>query len=181
MPRFGHGAFLHCLECLYKKVTGHDLIYTTLVGKPSEITYLHAEQVLQEQAIKMGLSQPVRNLYCVGDNVYTDIFGANLYNHYLRVRRSAEGKTEVQKHGHADGSKRRTESFGVLKQNSNDGALHCYSVLVQTGVYTEAPKGHSDHSPRDFLPVEEKFQQPTYVVNNVLDAVDLIFSCEKFT
>ena len=37
MPRFGHGAFLVSLENLYKKITGRDLIYTALVGKPSEV------------------------------------------------------------------------------------------------------------------------------------------------
>lgn len=49
MPRFGHGAFLLCLEELYKKVTGRDMVYTALIGKPSEITYRHAEHVLQQQ------------------------------------------------------------------------------------------------------------------------------------
>ena len=49
MPRFGHGAFLLCLENLYKKVTGRDMIYTALIGKPSEITYRHAEHVIQQQ------------------------------------------------------------------------------------------------------------------------------------
>ncbi len=39
MPRFGHGAFLVSLENLYKKITGMDLIYSALIGKPSEITY----------------------------------------------------------------------------------------------------------------------------------------------
>ncbi len=39
MPRFGHGAFLVSLENLYKKITGRDLIYSALIGKPSEITY----------------------------------------------------------------------------------------------------------------------------------------------
>ncbi len=39
MPRFGHGAFLVSLENLYKKITGKDLVYTALIGKPSEITY----------------------------------------------------------------------------------------------------------------------------------------------
>ena len=48
MPRFGHGAFLLCLENLYKKVTGRDMVYTALIGKPSEITYRHAEHVLQQ-------------------------------------------------------------------------------------------------------------------------------------
>ena len=49
MPRLGHGAFLLCLENLYKKVTGMDMIYTALIGKPSEITYRHGEHVLQQQ------------------------------------------------------------------------------------------------------------------------------------
>ena len=49
MPRLGHGAFLLCLENLYKKVTGRDMIYTALIGKPSEITYRHGEHVLQQQ------------------------------------------------------------------------------------------------------------------------------------
>merc|ERR1712227_445980 len=47
MPRFGHGAFLLCLEVLHKK----------------------AVEV-------MGMSEPVKTLYCIGDNVCTDIFGA---------------------------------------------------------------------------------------------------------
>ena len=38
----------------------------------------------------------------------------------------------------------------------------------------------SDHSPRDFLPVQESYQEPTYTVNNVLDAVNLIFEKQKF-
>ena len=49
LPRFGHGAFLLCLENLYKKVTGRDLVYSALIGKPSEITYRHGEHVLQGQ------------------------------------------------------------------------------------------------------------------------------------
>ena len=80
MPRFGHGAFLLCLENLYKKITGKDLVYTALIGKPSEITYIHGEHILQNEATKMGLKSPVENVYCIGDNVCTDIFGANLYH-----------------------------------------------------------------------------------------------------
>lgn len=38
MPRFGHGTFLHCLEQIYEKLSGYELKYTTLVGKPAEIT-----------------------------------------------------------------------------------------------------------------------------------------------
>jgi ribonucleotide monophosphatase NagD (HAD superfamily) len=80
MPRFGHGAFLLCLENLYKKITGNDLVYSALIGKPSEITYIHGEHVLQTEAAKIGLKNLVKNVYCIGDNVCTDIFGANLFN-----------------------------------------------------------------------------------------------------
>merc|ERR1711990_309990 len=85
MPRFGHGAFLLCVENLYKKLTGCDLVYTALIGKPSEITYRHGEHVLQKEAENMGL-HPLKTIYCIGDNVCTDIFGANLYNNYLQRR-----------------------------------------------------------------------------------------------
>jgi hypothetical protein len=37
-----------------------------------------------------------------------------------------------------------------------------------------------DHSPRDFLPVEEKLRAPKYTVENVLNAVDLVFRIEGF-
>jgi hypothetical protein len=37
-----------------------------------------------------------------------------------------------------------------------------------------------DHSPRDFLPVEEKLRAPKYTVEDVLSAVDLIFRIEGF-
>ena len=74
----------HSLENLYKKITGRDLIYTALVGKPSEVTYRHGEHVLQLEARKMGLRKPIKSIYCIGDNVCTDIFGANLYNRYIQ-------------------------------------------------------------------------------------------------
>ena len=59
---------------------GNDLVYSALIGKPSEITYVHGEQILQSEAARLGLRNPVKTVYCVGDNVCTDIFGANLYN-----------------------------------------------------------------------------------------------------
>ena len=97
MPRFGHGAFLLCLEELYKKVTGSDLVYKGLIGKPSEITYRHGEHVLQCEAIKLGIKRKVKNIYCIGDNICTDIFGANLYNRYLHKTKLRQNhKSAVQ-------------------------------------------------------------------------------------
>lgn len=66
MPRFGHGAFLVCLEALYKKVSGNSLHYTSLLGKPSEITYRFAEHVLAREALKLGFKQPLRTMYLIG-------------------------------------------------------------------------------------------------------------------
>ena len=148
MPRFGHGAFLLCLENLYKKVTGRDMIYTALIGKPSEITYRHAEHVLQQQvpcnllltekimeisyfqAVDvLGMSNPVKNIYCIGDNVCTDIFGANLYNNYLHKRRL---DSEMMTHAKMqDQSSRSIDK--LIGTTELSGAQACYSVLVETG------------------------------------------------
>jgi len=64
--RFGHGAFLLCLENLYKKITGHDLIYTALIGKPSEVTYHHAHHMVMKQAKLLGLEKHMKSLYAIG-------------------------------------------------------------------------------------------------------------------
>jgi HAD superfamily hydrolase (TIGR01456 family) len=228
MPRFGHGAFLLCLEELYKKVTGSDLVYKGLIGKPSEITYRHGEHVLQCEAIKLGIKRKVKNIYCIGDNICTDIFGANLYNRYLHKTKLRQNhKSAVQNmeteyhleenrrriqvnaggggHKHSDGQRNEiTESSNTERTNEEliqsrsidhllcggdgicetqlSGAENCFSILVETGVYSRGSKEmvSLDHSPRDFLPVQESYQEPTYTVNNVLDAVNLIFEKQKF-
>ncbi|KFQ37662.1 Cat eye syndrome critical region protein 5, partial [Mesitornis unicolor] len=83
MPRFGHGTFLLCLETIYKKVTGRELKYEALIGKPSTVTYCYAEYLIKQQAEKQGWKAPIRRLYAVGDNPMSDVYGANLYNSYL--------------------------------------------------------------------------------------------------
>jgi len=182
MPRLGHGAFLLCLENLYKKVTGRDMIYTALIGKPSEITYRHAEHVLQEQALKtIGLPNPVKNIYCIGDNVCTDIFGANLYNKYLK-RRKIDTAVMTQAKLQDLGSRSIDNLVGAVGELS--GADSCYSVLVETGVFSPEGGGQPislDHCPRDFLPVENSYQEPAFTTANVLEAVQTIFRREKWT
>jgi len=210
MPRFGHGAFLLCLENLFKKVTGRDLVYTGLIGKPSEITYRHAEHVLQQQAALLDAG-PVSNIYCIGDNVCTDIFGANLYNRYLHHKkrdelaaarhRSASWLASVSGSGAAQpemageqltlsrsiehligGSKGGDDATGDFQTHLGSGADNCYSVLVETGVYSTDSKQTVtlDHSPRDFLPVQDSYSEPTFTVKNVYEAVDLIFKQENY-
>lgn len=64
--RFGHGTFMVCLESIYKKITGKDLKYEALMGKPSELTYHFAEYLIREQAAERGWRAPIRSLYAVG-------------------------------------------------------------------------------------------------------------------
>lgn len=105
-PRFGHGAFLACLEALYLKITGFPLRYEALIGKPAETTYAHAEDVLIQQAREIS-DAPIRKLYFVGDNPDTDIFGANLYDRFLRRRGSMSGSRPdlANKNGNGGGNK----------------------------------------------------------------------------
>lgn len=65
IPRYGHGAFLLCLENLYKKVTGKDMTYAALVGKPSEITYYYANQMLVNHARSIGIDN-INTIYAIG-------------------------------------------------------------------------------------------------------------------
>ncbi|XP_022249060.1 haloacid dehalogenase-like hydrolase domain-containing 5 [Limulus polyphemus] len=190
--RFGHGAFLVCLENLYKKITGKDVIYTALVGKPSEITYLHAEHCLLQEARKIGITSPIKSLYAIGDNINTDIFGANLYNHYIQKRTKQKRKEKAEVLAHVKvtaGRSRETDlsRMGIIPEADfnlevEEGVISCKSVLVHTGVYNQDfDEGDFDHSPRDFLPAEAALKEPTYKVEDVLSAVNLIFNEENFS
>ncbi|CAF1293642.1 unnamed protein product, partial [Didymodactylos carnosus] len=66
LPRFGHGSYMFCLENVYKKISGHPLQYTAIVGKPSEITYYHAEYCVSRHAQELGIRKPIKRLYAVG-------------------------------------------------------------------------------------------------------------------
>ena len=87
-----------------------------------------------QAAESMGLSQPVKTVYCIGDNVCTDIFGANLYNNYLQRRRHHHQQTSAVLANTAvrDLSSRSIDNL-VGAVNELSGADACYSVLVETG------------------------------------------------
>jgi len=72
-PRFGNGAFLLCLEALFSKITGTDLVYEKLVGKPSPVTYQFALDKLK----KLYPDADIRKVLGVGDNLKSDIAGMN--------------------------------------------------------------------------------------------------------
>ncbi|CAG7837229.1 unnamed protein product [Allacma fusca] len=178
MPRFGHGAFLVCLENLYKKITGQDLVYSALIGKPSEITYFHAERMVIKHARKIGITEPIKRLYAVGDNINTDIFGANLYNQYLSRSQTVSVAT---KRSVAVGARNIHNLLGGNPSECDQETEQCFSVLVETGVYSQdREECLLDHSPRDFLPVEEKLREPDYTTSNVLQAINLIYKKESY-
>lgn len=168
IPRYGHGAFLLCLENLYKKVTGKDMVYTALVGKPSEITYYHANHKILDHAETIGINHNVDTIYAIGDNINTDVFGANLYDKYLA--RYTKGK----------GTKTRTLESLLGKNITGPSAKACISILVETGVHKRDSDFIIEHCPRDFLPVEEGLCKPAFIVNDVGCAIDLAFKEENF-
>ncbi|KAL1007870.1 hypothetical protein UPYG_G00092770 [Umbra pygmaea] len=197
-PRFGHGMFLVCLENIYRKITGQELKYEALMGKPSELTYHYAEYLIREQAAERGWTTPIRTLYAIGDNLMTDIYGANLYNRYLEER-SWPRKTAVQvMQANVGGIVGRVSSEALPQDQDLEmvwerelappSATSCKSVLVCTGVYNphagdQANASHSTaeivfHGHRDFQ-LDPALVEPGHMVQDVQDAVELIFQQEN--
>ncbi|KAM6468118.1 haloacid dehalogenase-like hydrolase domain-containing 5 isoform 2-T2 [Liasis olivaceus] len=194
-PRFGHGTFMVCLENIYKKITGKELKYEALMGKPSELTYHYAEYLIRTQASAKQWKSPIQTLYAIGDNLMTDIYGANLYNRYLEERTSRRGsKARVQAKA-LGGARSAAVSQEEELENSWENELasatatSCRSVLVCTGVYnphTEVPSDTREnitetvfHGHRDFR-FDPALVEPNHIVSDVEAAVDLIFQLENF-
>ena len=73
-----------------QKITGQDLKYTAIVGKPSEITFRFAEHVLAKVAQKMHLQSP-RTLYMIGYWTMHLIFGLQCFGNVSWVTGMASG------------------------------------------------------------------------------------------
>ncbi|VDM33841.1 unnamed protein product [Hydatigera taeniaeformis] len=85
-PRIAMGSFLCCLDTLYENLTGRRITYTGLLGKPNPLAYIFALSQLNAIAAKrFGATQPLKRIYCIGDNPEVDIYGANLFNLYLQT------------------------------------------------------------------------------------------------
>ncbi|KAK0045729.1 cat eye syndrome critical region protein 5 [Biomphalaria pfeifferi] len=177
LPRLGHGCFMNALEGLYQKITGKEMKYTALIGKPSEITYHHADYLLTQQAKLLGV-QHIRRIYCVGDNPTTDIYGGNLYNRYLQRRRkdsntpsqTASKKRRVASHRADDefldednddeddmdtsiyqrdsGANMRVIKSLEEDKSGVEKALSCETILVCTGVFKKGTETTALLSPR---------------------------------
>ncbi|XP_049611723.1 haloacid dehalogenase-like hydrolase domain-containing 5 [Syngnathus scovelli] len=193
-PRFGHGTFLVCLENIYKKITGKDLKYEALMGKPSELTYHFAEFLIRGQAMQRQWKRPITSLYAIGDNLMTDIYGANLYNRYLDVRVARKSPKAIAKMAAATGSTAAVPAEDDIdnmweSELALPAATSCKSVLVCTGVYdptAEVPNDASHciketvfHGHRDFR-FDPALVEPGHIVQDVAEAVELIFEKERF-
>ncbi|KPA86525.1 putative mitochondrial hypothetical protein [Leptomonas pyrrhocoris] len=77
LPRLGQGAFREMMSSVFESVTGQGL-QTQLYGKPRAIAYAYAEQRLRSVAVAMGWNpHRMRSIFMVGDNIESDIVGAN--------------------------------------------------------------------------------------------------------
>ncbi|XP_047204200.1 haloacid dehalogenase-like hydrolase domain-containing 5 [Girardinichthys multiradiatus] len=174
-PRFGHGIFLLCLESVYKMLTGRDLEYAAVLGKPSLLTYQYAEQLLHQQNQNHKLS----TIYAVGDNLMTDIYGANLYNRYL-----AKHHTKMM-----SGTKLVAQGTGTQTMMAEEElafAAQCRSILVCTGVYNPDSPLPGDQNVSDMMfhgckhrKLDPDLLEPSHVVEDVEAAVDLMLQQES--
>jgi len=183
MPRFGHGAFLVCLEALFKKITGKDLEYEALIGKPCEITYRYAEHVIADVAKRIGITGPIRKLYFVGDNPNVDIVGANLYDRYLkRVWLNKDNGNAEDASDHLPVSRRISVSGNMCLSEQSVRSME--SVLVGTGVYNpdkESSDSDDDvyHGHRDIMH-EPELAKPGRFVQDVCHGIEHILKKEQF-
>ncbi|KAI3369584.1 hypothetical protein L3Q82_024491, partial [Scortum barcoo] len=179
-PRFGHGMFLLCLESVYRKLTGRELQYQALLGKPSLLTYQYAEHVLRLQ----NHNHKLTTIYAVGDNLMTDIYGANLYNRYL-TQQHATMTTSTKLVAQGTGSQ---VTMAVGQEELVSAAAQCRSILVCTGVYNPRsllPSNQSRtttetvfHGHRDLV-LEPGLVEPSHLVEDVEAAVDLLLQQEN--
>ncbi|XP_068190018.1 haloacid dehalogenase-like hydrolase domain-containing 5 [Antennarius striatus] len=185
-PRFGHGTFLVCLENIYQKITGQELKYEALMGKPSELTYHYAEYLIRSQALQRQWGLPITSLYAIGDNLMTDVYGANLYSRQLEEGVARKNSKAVAKMAAATGAPAALpqEEEGVWESElALPSVTSCKSVLVCTGVYDPKSRRRVTetvfHGHRDFR-FEAALVDPHHLVQDVGEAVDLIFEQEKF-
>lgn len=83
LPRLGQGGFREAFEGLWAAVTNGATLDKTVIGKPYQTTYEFAERRLRahRKALlgQLGLNDPLRRVYMVGDNPESDIKGAMRY------------------------------------------------------------------------------------------------------
>ena len=132
-----------------QNISGHDLKYTSFVGKPYEISYQYAEAVANKIALKNG-QQKIETVYFVGDNPEVDIVGANMYNHVLKEETNL--KTSIS-------------GYSLLSDSKLLSATACESILVCTGVYDPKKQKIDEKNP---------LKLPTAITADVFEAVKYV-------
>jgi HAD superfamily hydrolase (TIGR01456 family) len=85
LPRLGQGGFRNAFAGLWAATTHNSTLTQSVFGKPSQETYEFAETRLRAHRKSLygnnvvGLNDPLRRVYMVGDNPASDIAGANGY------------------------------------------------------------------------------------------------------
>lgn len=135
-------------------------------------------------------------IFYFSDNPETDIYGANLYDRYLQ-KRNYQLRTKSKKRVSAgviatsdiesDDEESVSSVVNTIEGDKSESnyAMSCQSILVCTGVYcssrdyvTYDNKRPSNHNHRDFV-LDPQLKQPNYVVQNVHEAVKLVFQKEQ--
>ncbi|NWU67760.1 HDHD5 hydrolase, partial [Pterocles burchelli] len=151
-PRFGHGTFMVCLENIYK-ITGKDLTYEALMGKPSKLTYQYAEYLLWAQAADRQWKQPIQTLCTVGQEIEDEI--NNSWENELASGAAAHCRSVLV-------------CTGV------------YNPHVEVPLYTGKSITETVfHGHRDFR-FDPGLVEPDHIVPDVDAAVDLVFQLEDF-
>lgn len=77
LPRLGNGAIREMLFSVFQSLTGNSL-QMQVYGKPRSISFAYAEKQLKVVSERLGWDPScMRNIFMVGDNLETDILGAN--------------------------------------------------------------------------------------------------------
>ncbi|XP_062589403.1 haloacid dehalogenase-like hydrolase domain-containing 5 [Saccostrea cucullata] len=183
IPRFGHGMFLTFLETAYQQYTGRELKYSALLGKPSLFTYHYADNVLWKHAKQLGF-RSLKSIYCVGDNPNTDIYGANVYDRYLKKRKAHKVQKKMKRKMAAGGGgadfEFEDDDEELVSEEGGQGnySTSCSSILVCTGIFSNShTASHRNH--RDFV-LDPELVKPKHTTENVFDAVRLTLEKEKF-
>lgn len=131
------------------------------------------------------------------DNPMADIYGANLYNRYLQASRATKAQMQAKSGGGGaetvdDAPKMTSTELGGgsgVYGAEEDLPEGCSSILVCTGVYSrdqqELPSDTTQtvteqrifHGHRDFR-FDPNLTQPSFIVQDVKDAVELVFQQE---
>lgn len=116
----------------------------------------------------------------------SDVYGANLYNNYLKSARHNQAQAGLK--GSPQAASAQAEVSLELGNDCHSSVESCESILVCTGVYRHngdaAKKTETEervfHGHRDFS-FDPSLLQASYIVQDVDEAVQLAFKKENWS